>query len=76
VSTIGQRLTEWRQRSGLTQADLARRIGVDRSSISGWEGGRRDPSRHVVARIADVCGVGQAERWEAVALPVAPASGR
>jgi transcriptional regulator with XRE-family HTH domain len=76
VDTIGQRLTEWRTRAGLSQAEVGRRVGVDRSTVSGWESGRRDPSRHLIARVAEACGAGAAERWEAVALPVVPESGR
>lgn len=40
--------------AGLTQADLAKRIGVDRSTVSNIEGGR-NPSIHVVLAWLEHC---------------------
>ncbi len=41
---IGHRLRWWRQRRHLSQAELARRIGVTQSTLSHYESGKRDPT--------------------------------
>ncbi len=37
----GMELKEWRQMMGLTQDDLARRLGVIRLTVARWETGTR-----------------------------------
>jgi transcriptional regulator with XRE-family HTH domain len=44
-------------RSGLSQAELARRAGLDRSVISAYAHGRRQPSVAVLGRIANGAGL-------------------
>ena len=44
VSTLGQRLLRYRQQHGLTQRGLARKLGIDPSSIWAWEIGEHKPS--------------------------------
>jgi transcriptional regulator with XRE-family HTH domain len=46
-----------RRHSGLSQTELARRSGVDRSALSAYEHGRRQPSVAAVARIAAAAGM-------------------
>ncbi len=46
-----------RARDGLTQADLARRVGVRRETISFVENGEYNPSLLLAVRIARVFGV-------------------
>jgi transcriptional regulator with XRE-family HTH domain len=41
---IGGRLRWWRQRRHLSQAELARRVGVTQSTLSHYESGKRDPT--------------------------------
>lgn len=43
---IGQRIKRRRQELGLTQKDLAERVGVDPSSVVNWEKGRHFPARY------------------------------
>jgi transcriptional regulator with XRE-family HTH domain len=43
--------------SGLTQAELARRAGLDRSVLSAYAHGRRQPSVAALGRIADGAGL-------------------
>lgn len=43
------RLRTWRERRGLTQAELARRIGVHFTTISQLENGRMKPSVELLA---------------------------
>mgnify|MGYP001617153015 CR=1 FL=1 len=40
-----------RQRHGLTQRDLARRLRVDPVTISRWETGTRSPDKHSAERL-------------------------
>ncbi len=46
-----------RESSGLTQTELARRSGLDRSALSAYERGRRQPSVGALARIAAAAGM-------------------
>ena len=43
-----------RERSGLTQSELAQLVGVDRSAVSRWETGRRIPGPRVIDRYAEI----------------------
>jgi DNA-binding XRE family transcriptional regulator len=42
LKEIGQRLKEWRNKRGLTQQELAQKLGVARQTIASWEVGRTD----------------------------------
>ena len=44
LKRVGMRIREVREQSGMTQADLARRIHVSRSSVESWENGQTYPS--------------------------------
>ena len=46
-----------RRVSGLTQAELARRTGIQSSVLSAYEHGRRQPSGAALARIARAAGL-------------------
>jgi transcriptional regulator with XRE-family HTH domain len=46
-----------RRRSGLRQAELARRAGLARSVVNAYERGRRQPSVEALARIAAAAGL-------------------
>lgn len=50
-------LREARQRSGLSQAELARRAGVAQSVISAYESGRRQPALPMLARLIEAAGL-------------------
>jgi transcriptional regulator with XRE-family HTH domain len=50
-------LAEIGHRSGLTQAELARRAGLDRSALSAYARGRRQPSVAALGRIAKAAGL-------------------
>jgi len=45
--SLGQRIVAFRRLRGLTQKELARRLGVDQSTLAGWERGEHRPSRHL-----------------------------
>jgi transcriptional regulator with XRE-family HTH domain len=50
----GHRIAEARKRRGLTQQDLAEKVGVHRVSIARLEAGARSPSMALARRIAGV----------------------
>jgi transcriptional regulator with XRE-family HTH domain len=50
-------LAQIRGTSGLTQAELARRAGLQASVLSAYEHGRRQPSVSALARIARAAGL-------------------
>jgi transcriptional regulator with XRE-family HTH domain len=50
-------IKEIRRISGVSQAELARRTGMQSSVISAYARGRRQPSVAALARIADVAGL-------------------
>jgi transcriptional regulator with XRE-family HTH domain len=50
-------LAEIGRTSGLSQAELARRAGLDRSVLSAYAHGRRQPSVAAVGRIAGAAGL-------------------
>ena len=52
--SIGERIRHTRKTRGLSQADLAKRIGVSQPAIANWESGLHDPRRVVLAKLADV----------------------
>lgn len=49
-------IRECRIRAGLTQAELATRIGVDRTSVVKWETGSASPRAGKLLEIASVVG--------------------
>jgi transcriptional regulator with XRE-family HTH domain len=55
--TAAQLLARIREVTGLSQTELARRSGVDRSVLSAYEHGRRQPSVGALARIAAAAGM-------------------
>ena len=50
-------LGEARRAAGLTQSELAQRVGVARSAISMYESGRREPGADVLLRLLTATGV-------------------
>jgi transcriptional regulator with XRE-family HTH domain len=55
---IGQRVRDQRRERGLTQAQLAARIGVSRSAVAQWETGRTGQLGSNLSRIADALETG------------------
>lgn len=45
-------IAERREKAGLSQEQLAERVGTSKASISRWETGERDPTAKVLAAIA------------------------
>jgi transcriptional regulator with XRE-family HTH domain len=51
VMGVEEQIREARLAAGLTQAELARAVGVTVSTVQNWEAGTRGPWRH----IAEIC---------------------
>ena len=49
-------LKRLRKEKGMSQADLATMLGVKQNTISGWEKGVREPSLHMLVRLASLFG--------------------
>jgi site-specific DNA recombinase len=49
ANALGERLVRHRRSRGITQADAARRMGVDQGTLARWERGERGPSGKFVA---------------------------
>ena len=46
-----------RKRLGMTQAQIAEKIGVDQGSVSNWERGKGKPNVTLIPKVAEVYGV-------------------
>lgn len=61
---IGSFLKQLRREQGLTQAQIAERLGVTNRSVSRWETGRNLPDFDLLLQLAQLYGVGAAEILE------------
>lgn len=53
---IAENIIRHRERLGITQAELARRVGVKRPTVTQWEAGK-GPGKEIIPRIADALGI-------------------
>ena len=58
---FGDRLREARVNKGLTQEQLAKKIGVAKSTLAGYEKGNREPDVFKIKKIIEALGI-DAER--------------
>jgi transcriptional regulator with XRE-family HTH domain len=56
VVTGAQIIREARLKAGLTQSDLAERLGRDRAQVARWEIGGQEPSFENVVAVVEACG--------------------
>lgn len=59
-STLGENIWEARHMAGLTQKELAQKVGVPYQTVQFWEQGKRNPKLENVKKIAGALNV----RWE------------
>ena len=57
MSGFSEKLSSLRRASGLTQAELAARLGISKSAVSMYERGNREPELELLEKMADVFGV-------------------
>ncbi len=55
--TTGQRIRDARKKAGMTQAELAEKLGVPYQSVSQWERGLRKPKIETLKKFAVLLGV-------------------
>lgn len=53
TSRLGKRIKQYREKVGLTQFQLAEKIGVSEFYISALETGRRNPGRKTLVKLAN-----------------------
>lgn len=54
---VAERIKLLREQAALTQSDLARRLGITRSSVNAWEMGISVPSTQYIVELAGLFGV-------------------
>ncbi|ACX51292.1 transcriptional regulator, XRE family [Ammonifex degensii KC4] len=54
---FGDTLKQLRQRMGLRQDDVARMVGVERSTVANWERGVKQPSLETLVKLSQLFGV-------------------
>ena len=59
-----------RQAAGLSQTQLAERVGVSQGAVSRWEHGARLPNVHDAHRVADALDTTVANIWPAEGRPI------
>jgi transcriptional regulator with XRE-family HTH domain len=57
MDTIGQRIKIARQRTKLTQASLAKTLGVTPGAVAQWETDRTTPDNNRISEVADAIGI-------------------
>jgi len=57
MTRFGEALKRLRKKIGLKQDDLARMIGVERSTVANWERGAKQPSLDTLLRLSEILGV-------------------
>ena len=66
---LGARLRQAREKVGLSGAEVARRIGVERQTINNWELGRSAPQMSNLQRFAEVVGLSVSELLSGLDAP-------
>jgi DNA-binding XRE family transcriptional regulator len=51
TDTLGEKITKYRSSKGLNQAELAKKLGVDKSTICHYEKNNTNPSRVLLRRL-------------------------
>ena len=64
VTKFGKALREIRLKKKMSQGDIAKKLGVHRSYISGLERGKRNPSLLTIKKMAKAIGVEPKELLE------------
>lgn len=54
---VAERIRNLREQKGFTQAELAKKLGITRSSVNAWEMGISVPSTQYIVELASMFGV-------------------
>lgn len=66
--TIGDRIREERESAGLTQLELANKIGITPQAVSQYERGIKNPKITTIYRFADAIGVSPSKLFDGVKI--------
>lgn len=66
---IGKNIRRFREQCEMTQAEVAKRLGVSPTAVSWWESGRTEPKIGTVEKLAELFGV---EKSDILGLPKKP----
>ncbi|MCL2694727.1 MAG: helix-turn-helix domain-containing protein [Clostridiales bacterium] len=55
IALLGKRIKQMRIAAGFSQAELAARLGIAQTTLSGYETGYSMPNYDVVERLAKIC---------------------
>jgi len=51
TENLGERIREYRRTHGLSQKKLAEQLGVDQSTLAGWESGEHQPTKKLLDKL-------------------------
>ena len=71
-SIFNVNLKAYREKIGLTQAQVAEKLGYAKETISGWENGRKEPSFDTLGKIAELYGISVADLFSDSSRPTFP----
>jgi transcriptional regulator with XRE-family HTH domain len=54
AENIGDKIREYRRIHGLTQKKLAEQLGIDQTTLAGWENGKHQPTQRFLDKIAKI----------------------
>ncbi|RKL61433.1 XRE family transcriptional regulator [Thermoanaerobacteraceae bacterium SP2] len=54
---LGDNLKQLRQKIGLRQEDVAKMVGVERSTLANWERGAKQPGLEILVKLSQLFGV-------------------
>jgi len=57
IKLIGKRIRTAREKAGLTQEKLAKKLGIGKRTLINYENGRTEPTLSLLMKIADICNV-------------------
>ena len=63
--TLGQRISEYRKKLGVSQEELGDRLGVSRQAVSKWEGDLSRPAAGKLALLSETLDIPQ-DAWQAM----------
>ncbi len=55
--TLGSKIKQLRKRAGMTQSELAAKLGVSSSAVGMYEQERREPDSRILSKLCDIFGV-------------------
>jgi transcriptional regulator with XRE-family HTH domain len=64
VSDFGNKIKELREKQGMTQSELAKRLNISDKTISSWENGTRLPRMGLVESISKILNVSKSDLFD------------